>query len=87
MPTWEDCKVAKFRRVSFNSIGETRSTKSLELIHYEVFGPFTTKLNAGARYFFNLLEDDYSKKVVVCHLSRKMKFLKTSNGRKNHTHL
>lgn len=60
----EACKIAKTRRVSFQSNYEGRTNKPLQLMHTDVCGPKPTYSLGRAEYFLTII-DDYSKKVTT----------------------
>lgn len=64
------CKLAKFKRVSFKSIGRIRSKRPLELIHMDVCGPMPVKSMGGASYFLSIT-DDFSRMVTCFILKQK----------------
>lgn len=68
----ETCKINKFRRVSFKTIGRTRSKKPLELLHMDMWGPAEVTGRNGERYFLSII-DDYSKKTSLYPLTEKSK--------------
>lgn len=84
MPTCEDCKIAKSQRVSYKPVGKTYSRSPLKLVHSDICGSLPVKLNGGARYFISFI-GNYSKKIVISHLNKQVKFFNVSNDFKKRT--
>lgn len=56
------CLVGKQKRVSFQSHPPSRKLDLLELVHYDLCGPFKVRSHGGAPYFVTFIVD-YSHKV------------------------
>lgn len=67
--SFKHCKHGKHKRVEFNS-KEHYTSKSLELLHIELFGLMRTKGLNGEQYFM-LMVDDYTRMIVVNFLKKK----------------
>jgi hypothetical protein len=63
------CKQGKQTKTRFKS-KEYSTTRPLEIVHTNLFGPTTTKGLKGERYFM-LLIDDYTRMTAVCFLKNK----------------
>ena len=57
--TFESCLKGKMSKSPFNMKGE-HATKTLELIHSDVYGPMSTHARGGYLYFVTFI-DDYSR--------------------------
>jgi len=66
----EPCKLAKTKRVSFKSTGETRTQKPLELIYLDLCGPIDPEGFNGQLYFLSIV-DDYSRKISAFPIRNK----------------
>lgn len=55
----DDCNFAKRKRKPF-SVSINRATKSFELIHMDLWGPFAINSSHGYKYFLIIL-DDYTR--------------------------
>lgn len=60
----EDCRTNKQRRVSFKSKECTRSSRPLELLVIDLWGPAPYKGRNGENYFLSII-DEYSRKAAV----------------------
>ena len=60
----EGCIQGKLYRTLFPSEGGERASKSLELVHSDICGPFKTISMRGCLYFVTFI-DDFSRKVWV----------------------
>lgn len=69
------CARGKQARLPFKQ-SETKSTRSLELIHSDLCGPMETQSIGHAKYFLTFI-DDYTKKVFVYFLKAKSEVLDT----------
>lgn len=59
-----DCKLNKFKRVSFKALHTIRSKAPLELLFTDVWGPYETKGKNGEKYYLSII-DDFSRKVSI----------------------
>jgi transposase InsO family protein len=66
----ENCKLNKFRRVSFKPCNRIRSKRPLELLYADVWGPCKIEGRKGERYFISII-DDYSRRVAVYPIREK----------------
>lgn len=64
------CKVAKAKRISFESLNSVRSKRPLELVHMDVCGPMPEVSVEGYKYFLTVT-DDFSRKVTVFPIRNK----------------
>ena len=63
------CQQGKQTKTGFKS-KEYSTTRPLEIVHIDLFGPTTTKHLKGEKYFM-LLFDDYTRMTAVCFLKNK----------------
>eukprot|EP00731_Ephydatia_muelleri_P005270 Em0002g1446a len=66
----EKCVEGKMARKPFQSVGEIRTTRKLQLVHSDVCGPMPTESIGGSRYFVTFV-DDYSRFCRVYFMKRK----------------
>lgn len=66
----ETCMEAKSTRLPFPKHAESKSTKTLDLVHTDVCGPMRTISQSGKRYVLTFV-DDFSRYTVVYLLSQK----------------
>jgi len=71
----EACILGKHSRKNF-PCSISKSAKTLELIHSDIWGPSQVNSNGGNRYFITFI-DDYSRKVWVYILKQKSDALET----------
>ncbi|CAN0917421.1 Retrovirus-related Pol polyprotein from transposon TNT 1-94 [Linum grandiflorum] len=64
------CAKGKHTRSSFKSKSDITTTRILELIHLDLFGPANTK-SLGGKYYFFVLVDDFSRFSWVYFLTSK----------------
>jgi hypothetical protein len=74
MPFCDHCVLGKHHRSSFSS-SMHKTTKVLEYIHIDLWGPATNPTMGGNRYFMSII-DDYSCKVWVYLLKDKTETFK-----------
>ena len=65
----ESCLEGKITKTPFTTKG-LRAKESLELIHNDVCGPFTTQVRGGYEYYVTFI-DDYSRYGYVYLIRRK----------------
>lgn len=56
----ETCQIRKQTRTSFKAKGIISTTRPLELIHFDLFGPLSPQSFGGKTYYF-VIVDDYSR--------------------------
>ena len=65
---------SKLAQRKFDSVGEQRTSRKLELIHSDVYGPMQTNSLGGKRYFVTFI-DDFSECAAVFFISHKSEVL------------
>ncbi|CAL8153339.1 unnamed protein product [Prunus armeniaca] len=77
------CTMGKQSNVTFKQQDkENRSTRVLDYIHSDVWGPTLVKSLGGARYYVTFL-DDFSRKVWVYSMKEKYEvFLNSRSGKR-----
>ena len=70
----EACVKGKLSRKPFKPVGETRTTRKLELVHSDVCGPMHTESFGGKKYFVTFI-DDYTHCCAVYFLKYKSEVL------------
>ena len=70
----EGCVEGKMHRKSFNSVGEIRSSRRLQLIHSDVCGPMQTPSLGGCKYFVTFI-DDFTRCCKVYFMKHKSEVL------------
>jgi len=68
------CHLAKQKRLSF-PLSVSKSKKCFDLIHVDVWGPYSSSSIHGYKYFFTMV-DDYSRYTWVFPLKQKSKVVK-----------
>ena len=71
----ESCAQAKSTRASCKPIGYIQSTRQLELLHMDVWGPSREPSSGGARYYLSIV-DDYSRYTFIYPMKTKDEVLK-----------
>ena len=66
----ESCVIGKMQRKPFKSVDHKLSTKKLELVHSDIYGPFQIYSIGWSRYFITFI-DDYSRCVSIYFLKHK----------------
>jgi len=64
------CCTGKQARNSYNATIPFNATRKLEVIHYDVCGPFEVKSVGGNRYFMTFI-DDFTRKLWIYLLAKK----------------
>ena len=67
---YKACQLSKQTKSSFKSKNIVSTTRPLELLHMDLFGPISTTSLGGKRYGFVLI-DDFSRYTWVLFLSHK----------------
>ena len=62
------CQMGKQTKSSFKPINIVLTTRPLELLHMDLFGPSRT-MSLGGNYYGLVIVDDYSRSVSYTHLT------------------
>ena len=71
---YESCIEGKLHRKLFEHVGGIRSTRKLQCVHSDMYGPIPTESLEQKRYFVSFI-DDYSRCCQVYFMIHKSKFL------------
>lgn len=66
----EPCKINKFKRPSLKSLDQIRSTRPLQLLFADVWGPCKVVGRHGEKYFLSII-DDFSRRVSIYPIKMK----------------
>ena len=67
---YDTCQMGKQTQISFKSINMLNTTRPLQLLHMNLFGPFRT-LNVGRKQYVLVIIDDYSRFTWTFFLAHK----------------
>ena len=66
----EGCVQGKMYQQSLKPVGEIRSSRKLQLVHSDVYGPIHTESFSGQKYFVTFI-DNYSRCCAVYFMKHK----------------